>query len=114
MVKCIITETKSNLFIVLLDKTGKLLLQDACGKQKNMLGRKRRTQYAAELAGSAVGTKASVLRYKRMSLEIKGLLTKRAKAVITGLRQVGIVIKSIRILPLIAHNGMKHKRARRL
>jgi ribosomal protein S11 len=111
---CYITVTKTNTFIVITDKLGKVLRQSSAGRVKQMGGRKRRTVYAAQKLGSEIGARLVSSGYRKARIKINGTIRKRALGVVKGLVVSGLLLNRITYPAAVPHNGTKQIKRRRL
>lgn len=110
--ECYITQTKNNIFVVFL-KEGKVLYERSGGKL-GYKGAGKRTRLVAELLGQEVGKKVLDCSYKEVKLYLKGGVTALTRGVISGLVRSGLIVQEMHFLRVIAHNGVRPRKQRRV
>jgi small subunit ribosomal protein S11 len=111
---CYITVTKNNTFIVIKNLLGNILRQSSAGRGKEMMGRKRRTIFAAEKLGFEIGARMVSSGFSLFRVKIRGIIRKRALGVVRGLVRSGLRLNRITYPAAVPHNGTKQKKRRRL
>ena len=112
--RCYITQTKNNIFILLMDSKGQKVLYERSSGKLGFNGAGKRTRLAAEMLGKDVGNKARLKHYGRIVLYLRGGISALIRGVIGGLGKSGLDIKEIIFVRAIAHNGVRPKKIRRV
>lgn len=110
--KCFIDGTGNNIFVSVVDMDGRLISQCSAGIV-GMNGPRKRTPYAAEITAKQVGERIKVLNVKKLSVYIRGKISKVVRGAIRGLFLAGIDIKDLVLLNTVAHNGVRLPKIRR-
>ncbi|KAJ7999387.1 hypothetical protein DPEC_G00193870 [Dallia pectoralis] len=107
-----IKATYNNTHIQVTDSEGKYMVRTSCGTEgfRNV---KKSTPVAAQTAGIAAGTKASVAGVTFVRVLVKGLGPGRLSA-IKGLNMGGLEVVSITDNTPVPHNGCRPRKARRI
>ena len=107
-----VESTNNNTKIVLTDAKGAVLSTSSSGAI-GFKGAKKGTPFAAAKVGEVVGSKASSMGMKEVSVVVKGVGSGRESG-IRGFISKGINISSIKDVTPIPHNGPKPKKPRRV
>lgn len=107
-----VQSTYNNTQIVLTDPKGNVLATSSSGAI-GFKGAKKGTPFAAAKVGEILGSKASAMGMKEVSVVIKGVGSGRESGV-RGFISKGINISSIKDVTPVPHNGPKPKKPRRV
>jgi len=107
-----IQATFNNTLITLTEPNGNVLCWSSAGEQR-FKGSKKSTPFAAEVAASAAGRKASEFGVKAVDVVVRGPGAGR-EAAIRALQGAGLKILSIKDATPIPHNGCRPKKRRRV
>ncbi len=107
-----ILATFNNTIITITDQNGNTLCS-ASGGTVGFKGARKGTPFAAQLAAQKAGNDAKELGVKYVDVRIKGPGAGR-EAAIRALQGTGLIIKSIRDVTPIPHNGCRPPRRRRV
>ncbi len=107
-----ILATFNNTIITITDQNGNTLCS-ASGGTVGFKGARKGTPFAAQLAAQKAGNDAKELGVKYVEVRIKGPGAGR-EAAIRALQGTGLIIKSIRDVTPIPHNGCRPPRRRRV
>lgn len=107
-----VQSTFNNTQIVLTDTKGNVLATSSSGSI-GFKGAKKGTPFAAAKVGEIVGSKASTMGMKEVSVMVKGVGSGRESG-IRGFISKGININSIKDTTPVPHNGPKPKKPRRV
>ena len=102
----------NNTIMTLTDLTGKTKAYCSCGSV-GFKGAKRSSRFAGQITAESLGKKARNLGYKDVILNFKGFGRGR-NICIKGLKKSRLRIKKIKDVTLLAHNGCRPKKLRRL
>ena len=107
-----VQSTYNNTKIVLTDKDGDVLATSSSGSI-GFKGAKKGTPFAAAKVGEILGSRASAMGMKEVSVVVKGVGSGRESG-IRGFVSKGITITSIKDVTPVPHNGPKPKKPRRV
>ena len=104
--------TFNNTIITITEPNGSVLCGTSAGAY-GFKGSKKSTPFAAEIAASGCGKKASEFGVRTLDVVVKGPGSGR-EAAIRALQGSGIKINTIRDVTPIPHNGCRPKKRRRV
>ena len=107
-----IQSTFNNTIITITDMTGNVIAWSSAGV-KGFKGSRKSTPYAAQQAAEDVAKKAMVHGLKNIEVYIKGPGSGR-EAALRSLQSMGLIIKLIRDVTPIPHNGCRQPKRRRV
>ncbi len=107
-----ISATYNNTSITLTDDKGGVLAWSSAGSM-GFKGTKKATPYAASEVANVIFEKAEKMGMKEVDIFVKGVGTGRSSA-LRAFASKNIIIKSIKDITPIPHNGCRPKRARRV
>lgn len=107
-----VQSTYNNTKLILTDKKGNCLCWSSSGAL-GFKGAKKGTPFAAAKVGETLALKAQPLGTKEIDVVIKGVGSGRESSV-RGFVSKGIIIKSIKDITPVPHNGPRPKKARRV
>lgn len=107
-----ILATFNNTILTITDQQGNTLCF-ASGGTVGFKGARKGTPFAAQLAAQKAGNDARELGVKYIDVRVKGPGAGR-EAAIRALQATGLIIKSIRDVTPIPHNGCRPSRRRRV
>lgn len=111
--KIFIRETLNNMFLVVFSPKGKMLITSSLGMH-GLKGAKRCTPYGAELAGRRLGIKMRQRRIFSADAILRSARTPLIKAVFKGFSASRLRIRSISNEAIVAHNGTRKRKLRRI
>jgi len=94
------------------DEQGNVFLSASAGQQ-GFKGARKSTPYAAQVVATIVGEKAMELGIREVDILVKGPGVGRESAM-RSLQALGLLIKSIRDVTPIPHNGSRARKRRRV
>ncbi len=106
-----ISASYNNTTMTLTDKQGKVLAWASAGSL-GFKGTKKATPYAASEVANMLSGKAEKIGVKEVNIFVKGVGTGRTSA-LRALASSNIIIKSIKDITPIPHNGCRPPKARR-
>jgi len=107
-----IQSTFNNTIITITDMNGNVIAWSSAGV-KGFKGSRKSTPYAAQQAAEDVAKKAMVHGLKNLEVYIKGPGSGR-EAALRSLQSMGLIIKLIRDVTPIPHNGCRQPKRRRV
>ncbi len=107
-----VQSTYNNTILVLADAKGNVLSSSSSGAI-GFRGAKKGTPFAAAKVGEILGTKATAMGMKDVSVVVKGVGSGRESG-IRGFISKGINVLSIKDVTPVPHNGPKPKKPRRV
>lgn len=108
-----IKATFNNTIIAITDKTGNVITCTSAG-MVGFKGAKKSTPYAAQMAAVDVARKARELGVKELEVvKIKGPGPGR-EAAIRSLQQAGLIIRKVKDVTPVPHNGCRPRKKRRV
>ena len=107
-----IQSTFNNTIITITDMTGNVIAWSSAGV-KGFKGSRKSTPYAAQQAAEDAAKKAMVHGLKHIEVYIKGPGSGR-EAALRSLQSMGLIIKLIRDVTPIPHNGCRQPKRRRV
>ena len=107
-----VQSTYNNTKIILTDNKGNVLSTSSSGSI-GFKGAKKGTPFAAAKVGEMVGSRASSMGMREVSVVVKGVGSGRESG-IRGFISKGINVSSIRDVTPVPHNGPKPKKPRRV
>ena len=107
-----IQSTFNNTIITITDVGGNAVAWASAGQQ-GFKGSRKSTPYAAQVAAEDAGRKAQEHGMKEVDVRVKGPGSGRESA-LRGLAAIGFVIKNIKDITPIPHNGCRPKKRRRV
>jgi small subunit ribosomal protein S11 len=107
-----IQSTFNNTIITITDMTGNVIAWSSAGV-KGFKGSRKSTPYAAQQAAEDAAKKAMVHGLKNIEVYIKGPGSGR-EAALRSLQSMGLIIKLIRDVTPIPHNGCRQPKRRRV
>ncbi len=107
-----IQATFNNTIVTITDKQGNALCWASTGTV-GFSGSKKATPFAAQVAAEAVAKKAMTMGVKEVEVSVKGPGSGRESA-IRALQAAGLVIKTIRDVTPVPHNGCRPPKRRRV
>ena len=108
----IVNSTFNNTLITFTDKQGNVISWSSAGMM-GFKGSRKSTPYAAQVAAEDAGRKAQEHGMKEVDIRVKGPGSGRESAM-RALSNIGFVIKSIKDVTPIPHNGCRPKKQRRV
>jgi len=102
----------NNTIITITDLEGNVIAWSSAGTN-GFKGAKKATPYAAQISAEAAVNKALPYGLEKVHVFVKGVGSGRDQAV-RGLYTSGVSIESITDVTPIAHNGVRHRKARRV
>jgi small subunit ribosomal protein S11 len=108
-----VRETLNNIFAVVLTPKGKMLFNVSLG-MGTLKGAKRRTPYAAEVAGRRLALRLRQRRIYTVDAILRSAFSPMIRAVFKGMAVAGVKVFSVANEAMIAHNGTRPKKARRI
>lgn len=108
-----IVETNSNVFLNLLDRKKKIIVQ-VSGGHSGFKGSRRHTPLSGELLGKRLATEAALRKIKYIGVKVKGAITPVVRGVLRGLQTVKLRFLFLQQLKNVAHNGVRKSKPRRL
>jgi len=107
-----IQSTFNNTIVTITDMSGNVIAWSSAGV-KGFKGSRKSTPYAAQQAAEDVAKKAMVHGLKNLEVYIKGPGSGR-EAALRSLQSMGLIIKLIRDVTPIPHNGCRQPKRRRV
>lgn len=107
-----VQSTYNNTKVLFTDPQGNALMWSSSGSL-GFKGAKKGTPFAAAKVGETLATKAQTLGVKEIDVVVKGVGSGRESA-IRGFISKGILIKSIKDVTPVPHNGPQPKKPRRV
>ncbi len=107
-----IQSTFNNTIITISDKEGNAVCWGSSGTA-GFKGARKGTPFAAQIAAKEVGDRAQESGVRYVDVKVKGPGAGRESA-IRSLQAAGLVIKSIRDVTPIPHNGCRQRKRRRV
>lgn len=107
-----INSSFNNTIITITDKQGNVILWGSAGTS-GFKGTKKGTPFAAQIASENIAKKASLLGAKYADVFVKGPGPGRETAV-RAIQSGGIIVKSIKDVTPIPHNGCRPPKRRRV
>lgn len=108
----VVNSTFNNTLITVTDKQGNVISWSSAGMM-GFKGSRKSTPYAAQVTAEDAGRKAQEHGVKEVDVRVKGPGSGRESA-LRGLQSVGFVIKSIKDVTPIPHNGCRPPKKRRV
>jgi len=108
----VVNSTFNNTLITFTDKQGNVVSWSSAGMM-GFKGSRKSTPYAAQVAAEDAGRKAQEHGMKEVDVRVKGPGSGRESA-LRGLAAIGFVIKNIKDITPIPHNGCRPKKRRRV
>lgn len=109
----VIKKSPGNLFLTYSNNKGQVLIKKSCGN-KGFSGKKRRSIYAAEVAGDYVGERMKLLPKRPIQVKIKARLGKKIKGVLTGLLKWKFNFKLMKSISRRSHSLPVRRKKKRL
>jgi small subunit ribosomal protein S11 len=107
-----VNATFNNTIITLTDAQGNVVSWSSAGTM-GFKGSRKSTPYAAQMAAEDAGRKAQDVGMKDVEVRVKGPGSGRESA-LRGLQSIGLVVKSIRDITPVPHNGCRPPKRRRV
>jgi len=107
-----IKATFNNTVIAIADKSGNVITSTSAG-MVGFKGTKKSTPYAAQKAAFDVAKKAKELGVRELEVKVKGPGPGR-EAAIRSLQQAGLIIRKVKDVTPIPHNGCRPRKKRRV
>ena len=107
-----IQATFNNTIITITDMSGGAISWASAGGM-GFKGARKSTPYAAQLTAESAAVKAIEMGLKEVDVEIKGPGSGR-EAAIRSLQAAGLIVKSIRDITPVPHNGCRPRKRRRV
>ena len=107
-----VNATFNNTMITIADAQGNVIAWSSAGTM-GFKGSRKSTPYAAQMAAEDAGRKAQEHGMKELSVNVRGPGSGRESA-LRALQAVGFIIKSIRDVTPIPHNGCRPRKRRRV
>ncbi len=108
----IVNSTFNNTLITFTDKQGNVISWSSSGTM-GFKGSRKSTPYAAQVAAEDAGRKAQDHGMKEVDVRVKGPGSGRESA-LRALQSIGLIIKSIKDVTPIPHNGCRPSKRRRV
>ncbi|MGH1399387.1 MAG: 30S ribosomal protein S11 [Alphaproteobacteria bacterium] len=108
----VVNSTFNNTLVTFTDKQGNVVSWSSAGMM-GFKGSRKSTPYAAQVAAEDAGRKAQEHGMKEVDVRVKGPGSGRESA-LRGLAAIGFVIKNIKDITPIPHNGCRPKKRRRV
>lgn len=102
----------NNTIITITDMQGNTVSWSSAGHH-GFKGSRKSTPYAAQMAAEDAGRKAQDVGMKEVEVRVKGPGSGRESA-LRALQQIGFVIKSIKDITPVPHNGCRPPKRRRV
>lgn len=107
-----VNSTYNNTKITISDAQGNVVSWSSAGTM-GFKGSRKSTPYAAQIAAEDAGRKAQEHGMKELDVRVKGPGSGRESA-LRGLQAIGFVIKSIKDITPVPHNGCRARKKRRV
>ena len=107
-----VSSSYNNTLITITDMQGNAVSWSSAGAL-GFKGSRKSTPYAAQMAAEDAGRKAQEHGMKELDVRVKGPGSGRESA-LRSLQSVGFIIKSIRDITPIPHNGCRPRKRRRV
>jgi small subunit ribosomal protein S11 len=107
-----VNSTFNNTLITFTDAQGNVVCWSSSGTM-GFKGSRKSTPYAAQMAAEDAGRKAQEFGMKEVEVRVKGPGSGRESA-LRALQQVGFLIKSIKDITPVPHNGCRPPKKRRV
>ena len=107
-----IKSTFNNTIITITDLNGNTLAWGSAGIA-GFKGTKKSTPYAAQIAALEVAKKAKEIGIKELEVKVKGPGSGR-EAAIRALQSAGLLVKKVKDVTPIPHNGCRPRKKRRV
>ncbi|MEM6811082.1 MAG: 30S ribosomal protein S11 [Pseudomonadota bacterium] len=107
-----VNSTFNNTMITITDAQGNTVSWSSAGMM-GFKGSRKSTPYAAQIAAEDAGRKAQEHGMKELDVQVKGPGSGRESA-LRALNGIGFVIKSIKDITPIPHNGTRPRKRRRV
>lgn len=107
-----VNSTFNNTLIVITDTQGNAIAWSSAGTM-GFKGSRKSTPYAAQMAANDAGEKAMEHGVKELDVRVKGPGSGRESA-LRALQALGLVIKNIKDVTPIPHNGCRPPKRRRV
>ncbi len=108
----VVNSTFNNTLITFTDKQGNVISWSSAGMM-GFKGSRKSTPYAAQMAAEDAGRKAQEHGMKEVDVRVKGPGSGRESAM-RALSSIGLIIKSIKDVTPIPHNGCRPRKQRRV
>ena len=108
----IVNSTFNNTLITFTDKQGNVVSWSSAGMM-GFKGSRKSTPYAAQVAAEDAGRKAQEHGMKEVDVRVKGPGSGRESA-LRALQSIGFVIKNIKDVTPVPHNGCRPPKKRRV
>jgi small subunit ribosomal protein S11 len=108
----VVNSTFNNTLIMITDVQGNAVAWSSSGTM-GFKGSRKSTPYAAQMAAEDAGRKAQEHGMKELDVRVKGPGSGRESA-LRALSSIGFVIKSIKDVTPIPHNGARPRKRRRV
>lgn len=102
----------NNTIIAITDKSGHVIVTTSAG-MVGFKGTKKSTPYAAQMAAVDCAKKARELGVKEIDVRVKGPGPGR-EAAIRSLQQAGLIVRKVRDVTPVPHNGCRPRKKRRV
>ena len=112
MGEVVVNSTFNNTLVTFTDKQGNVISWSSAG-MIGFKGSRKSTPYAAQIAAEDAGRKAQEHGMKEVDVRVKGPGSGRESA-LRGLQSIGFIIKSIKDVTPIPHNGCRPPKRRRV
>jgi ribosomal protein S11 len=113
--KCYIRVTRTNVFVTLIDLSGKVIVTKSGGlfcTAKTVRRKMRKSWFLAERVGYEISVYLLKENYKEVDIIIKGRVNRKVRKIIYFFKKFKVGI--LRQESLIPHNGLRKKKARRM
>ena len=102
----------NNTFVTLTDEEGKVICWESAGTA-GFRGSKKSTPFAAQVTSDSCAQKGMEHGLKKVSVQVRGPGAGRETAV-RALQAAGLEVTSVKDVTPQAHNGVRHKKRRRM
>lgn len=112
LLRVVVRSTLNNLFLTASAKRGELLHRLSVGSA-GFVGPRRPAPLSAEQTARQFAHQLLSTGFKKVEVRLPTLINSRVRKALYGLEQGGLWVRAVRLVPPVAHNGVRSKKARR-